>query len=639
MLVDKRSDITVQGNLDGQKVAMKFDENSLAHIMSVLTDLYSDPELAVIREYSTNALDSHKEAGVTRPIEVTLPSPLSPFFKIKDYGVGLSVEEVVNVYSKYGASTKRDSNDFNGMLGLGGKSALTYTSQFNVVAIKGGVKIHVSVSRAEDGTGTMEIVDTVSTTEPNGVEIVIPVGYGSRFDEKAKNFYSFWDKGTVLLNGKEPDHIDGNKVAEGIYSVHGLDEDYVVMGGVAYPVDGGLWRKNSYKDFGIVAYVAIGDVHFTPSREALQYTPKTKATVERVRDEFEAGLLESIKADIAASADHAEAIARTHSWRKMLGYHMPANMDYKGAVVPDRWNVAALTFEPNGYRRQQVFNTRTVQYDWVKDAVVILNYPHDGIPTNNKKKIVQWADENELSDDKFLLIPGSSFGDNWLSNVETVDWADIKAIKLDNGPRKQGGVRGKQSYMRYDSSKRYFVPDDTLSTSADIFYFSPKEYYRDSGAVEALTTVKPDAMIVMLGMNRWDKFLRSFPKAKHIRTSVDELIATAAVGVSDDDKAILSLNADYSARNVLKRLDETKIDDPDLAAAVSFAKGGKLSDEYAHYCAVKQAARFFGKHVPDLSVPTFKNPLSKYPLVSNNTYGNVHPHTYLYINAAFAAGN
>lgn len=69
---------TREGNLGGETVAMSVDAASMAHVMSILTDLYSDPVLAVIREYSTNAFDSHVEAGVQRPIEVSLPNAMSP---------------------------------------------------------------------------------------------------------------------------------------------------------------------------------------------------------------------------------------------------------------------------------------------------------------------------------------------------------------------------------------------------------------------------------------------------------------------------------------------------------------------------------------------------------------------------------
>lgn len=64
-------DIAHEGTLGSEdRTRMTFDENSIAHLMSVLTDLYSDPEMAVIREYSTNALDAHRAAGINDPIEV-----------------------------------------------------------------------------------------------------------------------------------------------------------------------------------------------------------------------------------------------------------------------------------------------------------------------------------------------------------------------------------------------------------------------------------------------------------------------------------------------------------------------------------------------------------------------------------------
>jgi len=46
------TDIKSQGSLGGEKVAMTLDQNSTAHLMSLLTNLYSDPLLAIIREYS-----------------------------------------------------------------------------------------------------------------------------------------------------------------------------------------------------------------------------------------------------------------------------------------------------------------------------------------------------------------------------------------------------------------------------------------------------------------------------------------------------------------------------------------------------------------------------------------------------------
>src|SRR4051794_1315710 len=122
MLADK-SDLQIESTVSGNRVAMTLDETALVHIMSVLTNLYSDPEKAIIREYATNAWDAHIEGGILRPIEITTPSDLAPFLTIQDYGIGLDEDGIRRIYSKYGASTKRESNDFNGQLGMGCKSA------------------------------------------------------------------------------------------------------------------------------------------------------------------------------------------------------------------------------------------------------------------------------------------------------------------------------------------------------------------------------------------------------------------------------------------------------------------------------------------------------------------------------------
>ena len=50
-------------------------DNDLSHIMGILrSQIYSDKLLAVIREYSTNAVDANVEAGNPAPINVHLPT-------------------------------------------------------------------------------------------------------------------------------------------------------------------------------------------------------------------------------------------------------------------------------------------------------------------------------------------------------------------------------------------------------------------------------------------------------------------------------------------------------------------------------------------------------------------------------------
>jgi hypothetical protein len=334
-----------QGDLGGEKVQMTFDQNSLAHLMSVLTDLYSDPELAVIREYSTNALDAQKRAGVERPIEVTTPNGLSPFFKVKDYGVGMDATDIKEIYSQYGASTKRDSNDQVGMLGLGCKSALTYTNSFTVIGVKNGIKTMVVVSRSEDGSGIMEILGENPTDEPNGVEITIPVKRYNEFDKKSHDFFRFWEDGTVLLNGSPVEQISGRVVNGNMTVVPGLASDVVVMGNVPYTVDTPYrLNENMYGRNGVVARVNIGDVSFTPSREALHYTAKTRETLARLRDEFKESIKSVMQRDIDAAETPQEATKAYFEWANIFygNIHRAPAASYKGEELPKYIECKAL---------------------------------------------------------------------------------------------------------------------------------------------------------------------------------------------------------------------------------------------------------------------------------------------------------
>ena len=108
--------MSVINSLGVASTTMTLAPEGVAHLTQVLTNLYADKHLAVLREYSTNALAAHVAAGTTAPVEVTLPTALNPTLThelalvITDHGIGLSRDEIVNVYARYGASTKRGTN-------------------------------------------------------------------------------------------------------------------------------------------------------------------------------------------------------------------------------------------------------------------------------------------------------------------------------------------------------------------------------------------------------------------------------------------------------------------------------------------------------------------------------------------------
>jgi len=96
-----------------------FKIKASAKAFSILSSgLYANKIRAIIRELSCNAVDSHVAAGRTdTPFDVHLPNDLEPWFSIRDYGTGLSHEQVSSIYTTYFESTKTESNDYIGALG------------------------------------------------------------------------------------------------------------------------------------------------------------------------------------------------------------------------------------------------------------------------------------------------------------------------------------------------------------------------------------------------------------------------------------------------------------------------------------------------------------------------------------------
>ena len=88
--------------------SQNFRIESSPEAFRILSDgLYSNKIKAVIRELSTNAVDSLVDAGTTDfGFEVHLPTSLSPEFYIRDFGTGLSHEDVVGLYTTYFSSNK-----------------------------------------------------------------------------------------------------------------------------------------------------------------------------------------------------------------------------------------------------------------------------------------------------------------------------------------------------------------------------------------------------------------------------------------------------------------------------------------------------------------------------------------------------
>lgn len=275
----------------------KFKIAANAKTFKILSDsIYSNKIQAIIRELSCNAYDAHVAAGnKDLQFSVHLPSKAEPFFRIRDLGTGLSREDVFKIYSTYFESTKTNSNDFVGCLGLGSKTPFSYTDNFTVTSYFNGEKSIYSSFIGEDGTPSIALVHEESTNLPNGLEISFAVKEEdvSSFYDEAANVYAWFDLPPAFEGSSKPSirkHALIKRKGFSMFQSGGYAG--VLMGNVFYRIELHQLRTVIPDDLfaifsalpGLVLEFPIGAVSVATSREALSYD---KLTVLAIRKKLE----------------------------------------------------------------------------------------------------------------------------------------------------------------------------------------------------------------------------------------------------------------------------------------------------------------------------------------------------------------
>lgn len=270
--------------------------NDSAHVMTILRDtMYSDKVLAILREYGANAWDAHRMAGKeTVPIKVTLPTAEDPTLSIRDFGPGLSRNDVFKVYTQYGASTKRDSDTAVGMLGIGSKSGFAYSDSFTVVSFHGGTKSSYVAVLDQSERGVINLLDEQPCGEETGVLIQIAARHQdlNEFIEKAGKLFKYFNPRPEINMELENLPKFQASLKKGVIfvgkSYYERDSNWeAIMGCVPYRIDlkqlvdskGESQVSEALRGLSGILYFDIGEIQINASREGLRYTDATKATI------------------------------------------------------------------------------------------------------------------------------------------------------------------------------------------------------------------------------------------------------------------------------------------------------------------------------------------------------------------------
>ena len=255
-----------------------------------------------------------------RKVEITLPSKFNPNFCVRDFGSGLSKEDVFGLYSKYGKSTKRNSNSYIGAFGIGKFAPLSYGNNFTCVSYHGGTKSSYNIFVNEDDDTKIVEMHNEPSNEPSGlsVEVAIADEDVDKFREIVKAFFrffseeempkfigigddeQFFDKYDVVLEAKDKSWFIIDDKQD--YWRRSHSQSHAFMGRVHYPINTNSIDfknyveedydyaplKNICDEDNVYLRFDIGELKLHHSRESLEYNKATQqAIVQHLRKMYD----------------------------------------------------------------------------------------------------------------------------------------------------------------------------------------------------------------------------------------------------------------------------------------------------------------------------------------------------------------
>jgi len=315
----KNEEDEIFGDVESVSCTIKTDDAKLFHILS---NLYSRPLDATVRELCTNCLDGHKVVGKENiPFIINVnDNKLEDEFNItfRDFGPGMDKNTIVKVFSRFGESTKINSNLETGCLGLGSKSPFSISDNFMVISYINNIKYIYNMSKDASGRPKITLFNESYTAEKNGMEIRVPLnpdrfGSDSCFNAIEKELKHFKIKPVVFYNQSKKELFKNKsaytKIAHNSYIVKNAktNSDYAIQGSIGYSLNMHslvnsclidetvenftISKNNTISNFTKQAllfmkdvltfdlFFNMGEITFAPSREELIYDKITTYNV------------------------------------------------------------------------------------------------------------------------------------------------------------------------------------------------------------------------------------------------------------------------------------------------------------------------------------------------------------------------
>ncbi|AZU98529.1 hypothetical protein [Acinetobacter phage AbTZA1] len=275
---------TILGNSSD---AHTFTISTSAKAFQILSSgIYKNKIRAVVREVICNALDAHRLINSSEKFIIKAPTELDPRFVVRDFGPGLSHDDMITIYTQYFKSLKTEDGNQIGGFGLGAKSPFSYTDTFNVTSYHEGIVRIYTAALSNGEPQLMKVFEgPFEDGDRNGIEVTVPV----KLDDigiwqiELRYILTPFDPATFEIRGTSLDikHLCDYETYTQYPEMFLTSSNqytnppgvYAICGNIVYPLDGTPGMKCSW----LRATASVVYVHFDinelmpqPSREQLQ---------------------------------------------------------------------------------------------------------------------------------------------------------------------------------------------------------------------------------------------------------------------------------------------------------------------------------------------------------------------------------
>lgn len=482
---------------DFSKTDFKIDPRYKNKIMWMLINQYRYKVRTPVQEIISNARDAQRENGnPDTPIKIILPTRLETTFKVRDYGVGMDENRIKTIFASIGASTKNNSNEQTGGFGIGAKSPLAYTDQFNIKTFVDGTYWLYVVAKTQEGGISIHLLGKGKTDEPNGTEVQIPVNPNDRHDfiKAACRTTMFWEVQPIFNLEAEDLYTATNETRLNRISLYArndlgnlFNEDLIVcVDGIPYPIDYDTKRKvkvleeisNKVNGTAVIR-LNVGDIDLLQTRENIDETENTITKLRKYGLEALTAIEEYLASCYTAKdlqgriAQHKDLCKkfreiRPHQFSKVfsideISLGLSNKFRYYGYTYKGKWGSRTKTAQKkdNGF-----WGTR-ISYDQLNN--VYWDDLGDSESSHSKARKLKYALEQSGSSEIRVIEKHNASNFEW---VRTLRVLGIK--KLSSLPMPPKKVRVKGTTKKKDKKPNYItvhkVYDSGGKYSSDINY-------------------------------------------------------------------------------------------------------------------------------------------------------------------------